>query len=76
MPGLLGSVVEAESGMTRNRMIKELRERIVAVRAAIAEAVGAGISSATIASADNSQSCTRLSDLRAELRDLNVNLQT
>lgn len=72
MPVLLGSVVGAESGMTRNQRIKELRDRIAAVRAAIAEAVASGVSSATIASAGNSQSYTRLSlsDLRAELRDL------
>ena len=72
MPVLLGSVVGAESGMTRNQRIKELRDRIAAVRAAIAEAVTSGVSSATIASAGNSQSYTRLSlsDLRAELRDL------
>lgn len=58
--------------MTRRQRIKELKERIATVRAAIAEAVASGVSSATIASAGNSQSYTRLSlaDLRQELRDL------
>ena len=58
--------------MTRRQRIRELRERIAAVRAAIAEAVASGVQSATIASAGNSQSYTRLSlaDLRKELRNL------
>ena len=64
--------------MTRIQRIKELKARIAAVRKAIAEAVEAGVSSATLASAGNSQSYTRLSlaELRAELRDLQRELAT
>ena len=52
--------------------IKRTRERIAAVEAAIEECVTAGVQSASLSSAGNAQSYTRLSlaELRAELARL------
>ena len=56
----------------RDRLAKEIEERIRVLRDALQEALASGVSSASISGAGNSQSYTRVSvaDLRAEITRL------